>query len=79
MANVAVQAYLMRAGAHMGGLPGRRASIVGIFRFVFYNQVSRCSTVTLSFRAFEFLAPAAALCRTDGRRIFLGRYASVVW
>ena len=39
MANVAAQAFLARAGAHLPGPVGHRASLVGIFRFVFYNQV----------------------------------------
>lgn len=39
MANIAAQAYLLRAGAHLPPPAGRRASLVGVFRFVFYNQV----------------------------------------
>jgi hypothetical protein len=39
LANVSVQALLLRAGAHLPGEPGRRASAVGVFRFVFYNQL----------------------------------------
>ena len=49
MANVAVQAYLMRAGAHIPGPVGQRASAIGIFRFVFYNQLFVAMTVAALF------------------------------
>lgn len=49
MANVTVQAYLGRAGAHLPGSVGRRASVVGIFRFVFYNQLFVLMTVAACF------------------------------
>jgi hypothetical protein len=41
MAQIAAQAYLMRAGALLPGPVGSRASAVGVFRFVFYNQASQ--------------------------------------
>jgi len=40
MASIASQAYLLRAGAALPGAAGRRASLVGVARFVAYNQVS---------------------------------------
>ena len=49
MANVAVQAYLMRAGALLPGAVGRRASAIAIFRNVFYNQVFVLLTVVTLF------------------------------
>ena len=40
MASIASQAYLLRAGAALPGAVGRRASLVGVARFVAYNQVA---------------------------------------
>lgn len=40
MASIASQAYLLRAGALLPGAAGRRASLVGVLRFVAYNQIA---------------------------------------
>ncbi len=40
MANIGAQAYLLRSGGRLPGSDGRRASLVGVLRFVAYNQIS---------------------------------------
>ena len=51
MANIGAQAYLVRGGARLHGVAGRTASLVGVLRFVAYNQVAVAALTLVCFWA----------------------------